>query len=47
MKKWFNKVCRKLFGFYIIVGKTGLAAMDCLEDLESMNKSFKDKLENK
>lgn len=45
MKTWFRKIVRSLFGWAIIIGKTGIASLDMLEDVESMNKNFKDKLD--
>lgn len=45
MKKWFRSISRKLFGWSIIMGQSGIAALDMLEGLESMNKTFKDKVD--
>lgn len=43
--KWFNNLIRKICSWNIIMSKTTLASMDMMDELESMNKNFKDKIE--
>lgn len=43
---WIKNLIRKVCEFNIIMSKTTLQSMDLMDDLKSMNKNFKDKIEN-
>ena len=43
--KWLKKFIRKVCEWNIIMSKTTLVGMDLMEDLDEMNKTFKDKIE--
>jgi hypothetical protein len=44
--KFIKNFIRKVCEWNIIMSKTTLASMDLMDDLKSMNKTFKDKIDN-
>ncbi len=45
MKKWFRKLAYKMAQFMIICGQNTIASLDLLDNLEKMEKGFKDKID--
>lgn len=43
---WIKNLIRKVCELNIIMSKTTLASIDLIDDLKSINKNFKDKIEN-
>lgn len=43
--KWIKSFIRKFCEWTIIISKTTLLCVDLIEDLDAMNKNFKDKIE--
>lgn len=42
--KWFLNFAKRLAQFQIIMGKTTLKSIELIEDIDGINKGFKDKL---
>ena len=44
--EWIKSFIRKVCELNIIMSKTTLVSMDLMDELNAMNKNFKDKIEN-
>jgi hypothetical protein len=45
MRKWILNFIKRLAQFQIIMGKTTLKSVELIEDVNNINKGFKDKLD--